>query len=132
MPAPKSPSPLASPHVPPPPRSQAPFFKRLPPSGQTPGKHAAAPSALEGTNSGEKKKNFLTTKRVVWISIAGVFMFIILALGFLLCMPKCCGGREEAGRSFKTHQVGAYRGNRENLGVGGPLFTSTTQTEKGK
>ncbi|XVF66877.1 hypothetical protein PTKIN_Ptkin10aG0073700 [Pterospermum kingtungense] len=128
LPAPISPSPLAPPHAAP--RSKTPASSRVPTSGQTPGKHAATgPSPSEGSNSGEKK-SFLTTKRVVWISIAGVLLFIILALGFLLFMPKCGRGREEAERIFKRHQVDAYRGNRGNLGADGPLPTTTTQTEK--
>ena len=131
MPAPTSP--LAPPQAPPQasPHSEAPISDQVPASDQTPGKHADGPSASEGSNSGEKKK-FLTTKRVVWISIAGVLLFIILTLGLLLFMPKCSRGREEAGRIFKRHQVGAYRGNRKNLGEDGPLPTTTSQTEKGK
>ncbi|XWS39498.1 hypothetical protein CRYUN_Cryun18bG0059700 [Craigia yunnanensis] len=119
-------SPVAPPHAPA--HSEAPTSDQVPTSDQTPGKHADGPSSSEGSNSGEK---FLTTKRVVWISIAGVLLFIILALGLLLFMPKCSRGREEAGRIFKRHQVGAYRGNRENLGEDGRLPTTTSQTEKG-
>ncbi|PPD85727.1 hypothetical protein GOBAR_DD17332 [Gossypium barbadense] len=115
-------SPLAPPHAPP-------HFV-VPASGQTPGKHADGPSASEGSNSSQKK-NFLTTKRVVWISIASVLLFIILALALLLFMPKCSRGREEAGGIFKRHQVGTYRGNRENLVGDAPLTTTASQTEKG-
>ncbi|XP_022764033.1 protein STRUBBELIG-RECEPTOR FAMILY 3-like isoform X2 [Durio zibethinus] len=120
LPAPTSP--LAPSHSPP--RSETPT------SDQTPGKHANGPSASEGSNSREKK-NFLTTKRVVWISVAGVLFFIILALGVPFFMPKCSRVREEAGIIFKRHQVGAYGGNREKLGEDGPVPTTTSQTEKG-
>ncbi|XVE92824.1 hypothetical protein REPUB_Repub01dG0135900 [Reevesia pubescens] len=126
LPAPTSP--LAPPHAPP--HSKVPTSDRVPTSDQTPGKHANEPSPLEGSNSGAKKK-FLTTKRVVWLSIAGVLFFIIFALALLLFMTKCSRGREEAGRIFKRHQVGAYRGNRENLGEDGPLPAPISQTEKG-
>ncbi|MBA0754363.1 hypothetical protein Gogos_021790, partial [Gossypium gossypioides] len=91
-------SPLAPPHAPP--HSVVPASGQTPTSDQTPGKHADGPSASEGSNSSQKK-NFLTTKRVVWISIASVLLFIILALALLLFMPKCSRGREEAGGIFK-------------------------------
>ncbi|MBA0711799.1 hypothetical protein Golax_010946, partial [Gossypium laxum] len=120
-------SPLAPPHAPP--HSVVPASGQTPTSDQTPGKHADGPSASEGSNSSQKK-NFLTTKRVVWISIASVLLFIILALALLLFMPKCSRGREEAGGIFKRHQVGAYRGNRENLVGDAPLTTTASQTEK--
>ncbi|OMO88987.1 hypothetical protein CCACVL1_08072 [Corchorus capsularis] len=125
LPAPTSP--LTPPRAPP--HSESSFFNQTPTSGQTPGKHANGPSASEGSNSGEKKK-FLTTKKVVWISIAGVLLFIILVLALCLFLPKCSKGREEAGGVFKRHQVGAYRGNRENLGDDGRP-TTNSQTEKG-
>lgn len=127
MPAPTSP--LAPPQAPP--HSEAPASDQVPTSGQTPGKHADGPSASEGSNSGKKKK-FFTAKKVVWISIASVLGFIILVLALLLFMPKCSKGREQAGRIFKRHQVGAYRGNRENPVEDVPLPTTTSQTEKGK
>lgn len=127
MPAPTSQ--LAPPHAPP--HSVVPASGQTPTSDQTPGKHADGPSASEGSNSSHKK-NFLTTKMVVWISIASVLLFIVLALALLLFMPKCSRGREEAGGIFKQHQVGAYRGNRENLVGDAPLPTTASQTEKGE
>ncbi|KAB1669508.1 hypothetical protein ES319_1Z037300v1 [Gossypium barbadense] len=44
-------------------------------------------------------------------------------------MPKCSRGREEAGGIFKRHQVGAYRGNRENL-VGDASLTHHSQSNR--
>ncbi|KAK8627206.1 hypothetical protein V6N13_134825 [Hibiscus sabdariffa] len=128
-PVPAPTSPLAPPRSPP--RSEVPASGQTPTSDQTPGKHADGPSASEGPTSREKK-NFFTTKRVMWISIAGVLLFIILALALLLFMPKCIRRREEAGGALKRHQVEAYRGNRENLIGDGSLATTTNQTEKGK
>ncbi|TXG55229.1 hypothetical protein EZV62_020485 [Acer yangbiense] len=107
------------PGVPPPPPSQ---------SQHRPGKQADGPSTSEESTSGRKK--FLTTKKVVWISIAGVLLFVILALVVLLFMPKCCR-RREADRFSKRHQVGAYRGNREEPWDNGSLAQPTNQTEKG-
>ncbi|KAK1568645.1 hypothetical protein Q3G72_027063 [Acer saccharum] len=106
------------PGVPPPPPSQ---------SQHRPGKQADGPSTSEESTSGRKK--FLTTKKVVWISIAGVLLFVILALVVLLFMPKCCR-RREADRFSKRHQVGAYRGNREEPWDNGSLAQPTNQTEK--
>ncbi|XP_065873126.1 protein STRUBBELIG-RECEPTOR FAMILY 3-like isoform X2 [Euphorbia lathyris] len=132
VPAPLSPlTPPPSPSVlgaPPPPSSSS--SPSPPSSGKSPGKQSEGPSSPEESSAGGKK--FLTTKRVVWISIAGVLLFIILAIGLLLFMPKCNRRRrEEAGRISKLHQVGAYRGNRENPREHGPLALPTNETEKG-
>ncbi|XP_021910991.1 protein STRUBBELIG-RECEPTOR FAMILY 3-like, partial [Carica papaya] len=122
-PLPSPPSPLRP--APAPPLPGAPSSGTSP--EQKPGKHADGPSATEGSTSGGKSK---TTKRVVWISIAGVFSFIIIVLAILLLLPKCRRRRGEAGENFKPHQIGAYRGNRENLGDNGSLNQPTNQMEK--
>ncbi|KAI9176389.1 hypothetical protein LWI28_002183 [Acer negundo] len=106
------------PGAPPPPPSQ---------SQHKPGKQADGPSTSKESTSGRKK--FLTTKKVVWISIAGVLVFVILALVVLLFMPKCCR-RREADRFSKRHQVGAYRGNRGEHWDNGSLAQPTNQMEK--
>ncbi|KAL5793847.1 hypothetical protein ACOSP7_002441 [Xanthoceras sorbifolium] len=122
------PPPISSVTPPPPPVPGAPpFFVRSPPSPHKPGKQADEPSTSEESTSHRKK--FLTTKKVVWISIAGVLLFVILALAFLLFMPRCCR-REEADRFFKRHQVGAYRGNREEPRDNGSLAQPTNQMKK--
>lgn len=102
---------------------------RTPPSQHTPGKQADGPTALEDSNSGKKKSS--TTKKIVWISIAGVLLFVILALVFLLFMPRCIKRRGEVDRIFKRHQVGAFRGNnREEARDNGTLALPTNQMEK--
>lgn len=101
-----------------------------PSSGKTPGKQVDGPSSSEEPGSGGKKS--VSTKKVVWISIAGVLLFVILALGLVLFMPRCSRRREEASRIFKQHQVGAYRGNRENQRDHESLVQPTNETEKGK
>lgn len=104
---------------------------RTPPSQHSPGKQADGPTALEDSNSGKKKSS--TTKKIVWISIAGVLLFVILALVFLLFMPRCIKRRGEVDRIFKRHQVGAFRGNnREEARDNGTLALPTNQMEKGK
>ncbi|PQM39107.1 hypothetical protein Pyn_23354 [Prunus yedoensis var. nudiflora] len=80
--------------------------------GRTPGKQADGPSSQDTSNSGKSKK-FLTTKRVVGISIGGVLLFVVLLLAILFFMPRR-GRREEADRISKRHQIGAYTGDREN------------------
>ncbi|CAB4274386.1 unnamed protein product [Prunus armeniaca] len=71
--------------------------------GRTPGKQADGPSSQDTSNSGKSKK-FLTTKRVVGISIGGVLLFVILVLAILFFMPRR-GRREEADRISKRHQI---------------------------
>ncbi|EEF44487.1 lrr receptor-linked protein kinase, putative [Ricinus communis] len=124
LPAPTSPlTPPPAPGL-----SGAPSSPSSPSSGKTPGKQIDGPSSPEESSSGEKK--FLTTKRVVWISIAGVLLFVILAIALVLFMPRCSRRREEAGRIFKRHQVGADKGNRENPRDHGSLDQPTNETEK--
>ncbi|GKU96532.1 hypothetical protein SLEP1_g9758 [Rubroshorea leprosula] len=65
-------------------------------------------------SSPEGKKK--TTKRVALISIAVVLSIIVLALACLVFIPKCLRRREEDDKISKQHQVGAYRGNREQSG----------------
>lgn len=129
LPAPASPFPSTPSPTPPTPALSGP--PTSPSSGRkTPGKQADGPTSSEESNSGGKK--FLTTKKVVWISIAGVLLFVIMALGLVLFTPRCSRRREEAGGIFKRHQVGAYKGNRENPRDTGSLAEPTNQREKGK
>ncbi|KAG6751306.1 hypothetical protein POTOM_045833 [Populus tomentosa] len=115
LPAPTSSSP--SPPTPTPPLSGAP---PSPSSRRTPGKQADGPSSSEKSSSGGKNK------RVVWISIAGVLLFVILALALVLLIPRCSRRRWEDSRIFKRHQVG------ENPRDNGSLVQATNQNEKGK
>ncbi|KAM7274935.1 hypothetical protein ACFE04_016801 [Oxalis oulophora] len=123
------PSPTAS--IMPPPSPTPPFWgtpsppqspaKQSPPGKQTPGKRADAPSSPKGSSSGKSGK-FLTTKKLIWISVAAAFLLVILALACLLFMPRCSRRRERVDGTSKPHQVGAYRTNRDNnLSDGGSL-----------
>uniref|UniRef100_A0A5B6Z074 Protein kinase domain-containing protein n=1 Tax=Davidia involucrata TaxID=16924 RepID=A0A5B6Z074_DAVIN len=108
--------------------SPAPPLSGAPSSAQTAGKQAEGPSATEESNS--KTRKFLTTKRIVWISIAGGLLFIILALALFLFRPSCCRGKREADRISKRHEVAPYIGSRENTIDNGPLVQPSNQTEK--
>ncbi|GFS41075.1 STRUBBELIG-receptor family 3 [Actinidia rufa] len=119
-------SPLPSPTSPTPP-PPAPPLAGAPSSGQTPGKKADGPSNPEETNSKRTKNN---TKRIVWISIAGVLSFIVLVLALLLFMPRCWRGIREADRISKRHEVAPYVGIRDNPMDGGPLVQPINQIEK--
>ncbi|KAJ7981414.1 Strubbelig receptor family protein [Quillaja saponaria] len=101
-------------------------------SGQTPTptKQAAGPSAPKGSSSGKQKKS-VTKKRVIWISISGALLFIILVLALVLFMPRCSRRREEVDRISKRHQIGAYEGDRQNARDNEALTQPTNQTEKG-
>ncbi|KAK7401977.1 hypothetical protein VNO78_13891 [Psophocarpus tetragonolobus] len=97
-----------------------------PPSGRIPTKPTEGPTAGKESNSGKPKKN---TKRVVWISISGILVFIILVLGLLLFVPRC-SRRERVNRSSKQHQVGTYGGERQNPRDYGAFIQPPGQTEK--
>lgn len=111
----------------PPPASPAPPFWG-PATGRTPPKIADAPSAAEKSNSGQKKKG-LTTKQVVGISIAAVFLLIVLLLGLALLMPRF-SRRREAERISSRHRIIAYEGDRQNPRDSGSVLLPTN--EKGK
>ncbi|KAJ6297480.1 hypothetical protein OIU78_023099 [Salix suchowensis] len=130
VPAPTSlPASAPPPPTPTPPTPTTPFWGPPSPSSRkAPGKQADGPSSAAELNSGGKK--FLTTKRLVWICIAGVLLFAILALALALLIPKCSRRRKEASRISKRHQVGAYKGNRENPRDNGSLAQPTNQIEK--
>ncbi|KAL5151840.1 Protein STRUBBELIG-RECEPTOR FAMILY 3 [Glycine soja] len=57
-----------------------------PSSGRIPTKPTEGPTAAKESNSEKSKKN---TKKVVWISVSGILVFIILVLGLLLFVPRC-------------------------------------------
>ncbi|KAA8524455.1 hypothetical protein F0562_010878 [Nyssa sinensis] len=121
--------PPTSPTLPPPPPPPVPPLSGAPPSGQAAGKQAEGPSATEESNSKTRTK-FLTTKRIIWISIAGVLLFIILALALLLLMPRCFRGKREADRISKLHEVAPYIGSRENTIDNEPQVQPSSQKEK--
>ncbi|KAK6919523.1 Leucine-rich repeat-containing N-terminal, plant-type [Dillenia turbinata] len=123
VPSPASPSTPLSPLAPPGPNASP------SPSRQTPARHANEPSASDESNSGEGKK-FWTSKKVVWISIAVVLSCIMLVLGFLLCLPRCCREREEATMLPKRHSISAYNGSGAYPEDTGSQVQSITQLEK--
>ncbi|KAL7000332.1 Protein STRUBBELIG-REPTOR FAMILY 3 [Sarracenia purpurea var. burkii] len=98
-------------------------------SSRSPGKKADGPSVPEQSDSQRTKKS-LTTTRVVWISIAGVLSFIVLALALVLFMPRCWRGWREADRISKRHEVAPYVGSRDNPIDGGSLVQPSNQIEK--
>lgn len=125
--------PPTSPLAPSPPSTTppSPYAFWGPPSGRTPpGKRADGPSAQEKSNSG-KAKNFFTTKRVVGISIGGVFVLIILVLVVLFLMPRGTKRTGESDRISKPHQIGAYR-DRENPPMdNGSMVQPNNEIQKG-
>ncbi|KAI3439834.1 Protein kinase domain-containing protein, partial [Psidium guajava] len=107
-------APLPSPSNPMVPSSSGtPFFGAgPPPSSKAPPKPADGPSVTGQSKSGSSKKS--SSKRVVWIVIAVVLSFIILALALALFVPACFRRRHEVYRISKRHDNGAYNGKREN------------------
>lgn len=83
-------------------------------------------------SSSKTTKKFLTTTRIVWISISVVLFLIILVLGLLFFIPRCCSGSQEVvARIPKRHDVAPYAGRRENLRDNGSLVQQDNQIEKG-
>ncbi|XP_020206008.1 protein STRUBBELIG-RECEPTOR FAMILY 3 [Cajanus cajan] len=97
-----------------------------PPPGRIPTKPTKGPTSAKESNSGKSNKN---TKRVVWISISSILVFIIVVLGLLLFVPRC-SRRERVDRSSKQHQVGVYGGETQNRREYGDLVQPPNQTEK--
>ncbi|KAJ7948272.1 Strubbelig receptor family protein [Quillaja saponaria] len=121
-----SPGPLVSGVTPPSSgRTPRPSFWRRP----TPTKQADGPSAPKDSRPREQKES-VTKKRVIWISIAGVLLFIILALAVVLFMPRCSRKREEVDRISKRHRIGSYENNRQNPRDNEALTRPTNQNEK--
>ncbi|KAI8551742.1 hypothetical protein RHMOL_Rhmol06G0209900 [Rhododendron molle] len=125
LPSPTSPT-TSSPT---PPVAGAPTSSGSQPSGQTHGKKADGPSASEASNSTSTKK-YLTTGRIVGISIASALLFVILALALLLFMPRCLRGRRDADRISKRHEVAPYVNIRDNPMDGGSLVQPSNEIEK--
>lgn len=59
---------------------------------------------------------------MVGISIAGVLLLVILALGLALLAPRFSRRREEVDGLSRQHQIGAYEGDRQDLRDNGALF----------
>lgn len=59
---------------------------------------------------------------MVGISIAGVFLLVILALGLALLAPRFSRRREEVDGHSRRHQIGAYEGDRQDPRDNGSLF----------
>ncbi|KAK4486913.1 hypothetical protein RD792_006222, partial [Penstemon davidsonii] len=113
-----------------PPFFQGPTSEQTPPtSWHRPRRQADGPSAPAESSSQTSKKS-LSTKRVVWISIAAVLSFIILLLAVLLFMPKCLREKRETYRTPKRHEIAPYTGTRENARDGGSLFLPSQDVEK--
>ncbi|KAL8131309.1 hypothetical protein AgCh_007297 [Apium graveolens] len=120
-------------------RPPAPPFFKVPSSDQTPGKQRPAkqapnkradgPSTTEDSNSKRTGKT-LTTKKIVWISIASVLFLLILVLVLLLFIPRCYRRSHEASRIPKRHEIAPYTGNRENIGDNESLIQPINQDEK--
>ncbi|MCD7452752.1 Protein STRUBBELIG-REPTOR FAMILY 3 [Datura stramonium] len=115
--------------VPAPPVSGSPTSPQTPPSQSKPGKQADGPSAPEESSSTGRKKS-LSSKRVIWISIAAVLTFIILVLAILLLLPRCLRKWHETQRTPKHHDIATYMGARENPRDSGSLVQPGHDIEK--
>ncbi|KAF8391396.1 hypothetical protein HHK36_023700 [Tetracentron sinense] len=94
-----------------------------PPVSESPSSEERRPSTPAAPNSARTNK-YLTTKKIIWIAIAGVLIFIVIALGLVLFMSRCCKGRPEADRIAKRHEMG------EKTKYSGPFVQPNSQIEK--
>lgn len=95
--------PLATPTSPTPTsslRPPAPPFFKPPSSSQPPGKQTGAPPGPQQSDSEKSSNKSATTKKVVAISVAAVFVLLILAVGCLLFMPRFCKKRHRPRNSL--------------------------------
>ncbi|BAT92258.1 hypothetical protein LR48_Vigan05g151700 [Vigna angularis] len=119
-------TPARPPHSPVPVSPSGTVVSGTPSSGRLPTKPTDGPTAAKESNSVKSKKN---TKRVVWISISSILMFVIVVLGLLLFVPRC-SRREQVNKSSKQHQVGKYGGERQNPREYEGFVQPPSQTEK--
>ncbi|XP_042508462.1 protein STRUBBELIG-RECEPTOR FAMILY 3-like isoform X2 [Macadamia integrifolia] len=117
------------PSPPPSATSQTPLPSGAPPSKVPLEKQANGPSSLEESSPARGNK-FWTTTRIVWISITGVLVFIIVLLGLVFFMASCCKEREEADVFAKRHKVGSYKGPKQRPTYNGSMAQPNNQTEK--
>ncbi|KAL2483255.1 Protein STRUBBELIG-RECEPTOR FAMILY 3 [Forsythia ovata] len=94
-----------------------------------PGRPSEGPSATKESNSVKSKKSS-RIKRIVWISIAAVLLFIILVLAILLFVPKCLEKRRETYRTPKRHEIAPFTSTRENPRDGGSMVQPSHDKEK--
>lgn len=129
-------APSPSPATPPSPTSpKRPFFG--PPSfhpstgrGQTHGR--SPPSDHPSPPAPQGKEDSFTSKRIVWISILGVFSFLVLALACLLCGRKCFRKREEGEQPSKPHLTSEYGRAREGSRSNASMLPPSDTYNKGE
>lgn len=114
--------------------SGTPFFPspKQTPGKQPPGKQAppqASGPSSQGSKSSTTSKSW-TAKKKVWVSIASVFGFILLALVCLLFSPRRFRRKRTQGLIPKRHEIAPYTG-RENLIDNGTFSQPPNQVDKG-
>ncbi|KAM7500823.1 hypothetical protein LguiA_025237 [Lonicera macranthoides] len=114
------PSPPASPP------SLSPFG--APPPQVVPGKQPIGPSTPSIAITSSRGQKFMTTKRLMWFSIAGLLIFIALALALWLFMSKCCKRKPETNKIAKM-QLGAFNTPKENPSHNEPLVKPRNHLE---
>ncbi|KAL5715626.1 hypothetical protein ACHQM5_017420 [Ranunculus cassubicifolius] len=133
IPSPTSPLPSPTSPLPPTPFSRPPPSGRIPRTQTTPGgiprNQTDGSSASDNSNSTSSKK-FWTSKRVVWIAIAGVLVLIVIAIGIMFLVSKCCKERQEADKIAKRHERYAYAGTNERPKDSGSLVQPNMRSEK--
>lgn len=120
-----------------PPFFLGPSSEQTPPtSGSRPGnqadhgKQADGPSATKESNS-VKSKRSSRIKRIVWISIGAVLLFIVLVLAIMLFVPRCLEKMQETYRTAKRHEIAPFASTRENHRDGGSSVQPSNGKEKG-
>lgn len=117
------PSPPASPP------SLSPFG--APPPQVVPGKQPNEPSTPSIAITSSRGQKFMTTKRLMWFSIAGLLILIALALALWLFLSKCCKRKPETNKIDKM-QLGAFNTPKENPSHNESLVKPHNHLETGK
>ncbi|XP_047317613.1 protein STRUBBELIG-RECEPTOR FAMILY 3-like isoform X2 [Impatiens glandulifera] len=126
-------SPLTSPNEPPTSEPSLSFWgtpsSDLTPDKQAPPKQGEGPKTPKGSDSRSSDKKSLTTKRIVWISIACLLSFIILILAILLLAP-ICGKRRRDDERISRHGIAPYVGSRNSPTANGTVIQESYNSEK--
>ncbi|KAJ7968491.1 protein STRUBBELIG-RECEPTOR FAMILY 3-like [Quillaja saponaria] len=112
--------------IPSPPAASPSPVTGAPSSEDVPWKHANGPSVSHVPTITSARK-FLTAKRVIWIAVAGVLIFV--ALGLLLFM-LCYSRRRLRNQNAKRLGIGVYKGPSENSNYRESPLEATNQGEK--
>ncbi|XP_071701256.1 protein STRUBBELIG-RECEPTOR FAMILY 3-like isoform X2 [Rutidosis leptorrhynchoides] len=125
-------APPGSPTTSTPTSSGTPFFPspKQTPGKQSPGKQVPTQASGPSSSNSSTTNKSWTPKKKVWVSIASVFGFIVVALVCLLFTPKCFKRKRLPGLIPKRQEIAPYTNYRENLIENAPFPEPNNQLDK--